>query len=76
VSDNDTSQQAGVILRSPLNCPGCGHKFEGAWLPGNTAADQTCPSCEHVFAATWKGFTFTPERSTRRAPAPPRRPHG
>ena len=52
-----------ITLHSPLDCPGCGSRFEGAWIPGLLTAEQTCPSCADVFTATWKGWTFIPEQT-------------
>jgi len=51
-----------ITLHSPLDCPGCGSRFEGAWIPGQETSGQACPSCGKVFTATWKGWTFTPEQ--------------
>ena len=51
-----------ITLHSPLDCPGCGSRFDGAWSPGKETADQACPCCAQVFTATWKGWTFTPEQ--------------
>jgi uncharacterized protein (UPF0212 family) len=45
-----------ITLYSPLDCPECGHEFDGMWVPANTTADQTCPACGHVFTATWPGW--------------------
>ena len=53
-----------ITLHSPLDCPGCGSRFEGAWVPGKETSSQACPSCEEVFTATWKGWTFLPEQTT------------
>ncbi len=64
-----------IMLHSPLDCPGCGHKFKGTWVPGGTTADQTCPSCGNVFTATWPGWGLEPEQTTPRATTPYRRPH-
>jgi hypothetical protein len=64
-----------ITLYSPLDCPGCGHEFDGTWVPDSTTADQTCPSCGHVFAATWPGWGLGPEQATQRAATPYRRPY-
>ena len=53
-----------ITLHSPLDCPGCGSRFEGAWIPGILTAEQACPSCGQAFTATWKGWTFTPHQVT------------
>ena len=53
-----------ITLHSPLDCPGCGSRFEGAWVPGKETSSQACPSCAEVFTATWKGWTFIPEQTT------------
>ena len=53
-----------ITLHSPLDCPGCGSRFEGAWVPGTETSGQACPSCGEVFTATWKGWTFLPEQTT------------
>jgi hypothetical protein len=53
-----------ITLHSPLDCPGCGSRFEGAWVPGKETSSQACPSCGEVFTATWKGWTFLPEQTT------------
>ena len=53
-----------ITLHSPLDCPGCGSRFEGAWIPGEETGGQACPSCGHRFTATWKGWTFTPEQTS------------
>jgi len=53
-----------ITLHSPLDCPGCGSRFEGAWVPGKETSGQACPSCGEVFTATWKGWTFLPEQAT------------
>lgn len=45
-----------ITFYSPLDCPGCGHEFDGAWIPDATTADQTCPACGYVFTVTWKGW--------------------
>jgi hypothetical protein len=65
-----------ITLHSPLDCPGCGSRFEGAWIPGGETADQACPSCAQVFTATWQGWTFTPEQTvvTRDELSPARLP--
>lgn len=52
-----------ITLHSPVDCPGCGSRFEGAWVPGKETADQACPSCAAVFTATWKGWTIIPEQT-------------
>ena len=49
-----------ITLHSPLDCPGCGSRFEGAWVPGKETSSQACPSCGELFTATWKGWTFIP----------------
>jgi hypothetical protein len=64
-----------ITLYSPLDCPGCGDEFDGAWVPDATTADQTCPGCGHVFTATWKGWGLPPERVTQRAAMPYQRPY-
>jgi RNA polymerase subunit RPABC4/transcription elongation factor Spt4 len=51
-----------ITLHSPLDCPGCGSRFEGAWVPGKETSSQACPSCAEAFTATWKGWTFIPEQ--------------
>ena len=53
-----------ITLHSPLDCPGCGSMFEGAWIPGKQTSSQACPSCGEVFTATWKGWAFIPEQTT------------
>jgi uncharacterized Zn-finger protein len=64
-----------ITLHSPLDCPGCGSRFQGAWIPGEETGGQACPSCGHRFTATWKGWTFTPEQRVvtrgELSPAPP-----
>jgi hypothetical protein len=64
-----------ITLHSPLDCPGCGSGFEGAWVPGKETSGQACPSCGEVFTATWKGWTFLPEQATvtrdELSPSPP-----
>jgi hypothetical protein len=51
-----------ITLHSPLDCPSCGSRFEGTWIPGGETSGQACPCCGEVFTATWKGWTFTPEQ--------------
>src|SRR5947199_102419 len=34
-----------ITLDSPLDCPGCGSRFEGTWIPGGETSGQACPSC-------------------------------
>jgi len=53
-----------ITLHSPLDCPGCGSRFEGAWVPGKETSSQACPSCGELFTATWKGWAFIPEQTT------------
>jgi hypothetical protein len=53
-----------ITLHSPLDCPGCGSRFEGAWVPGKETSSQACPSCGEVFTATWQGWAFIPEQTT------------
>jgi len=66
-----------ITLHSPLDCPGCGSRFEGAWTPGKQTSSQACPLCGHVFTATWKGWTFAPEQIVvTRGERSPARPPG
>jgi hypothetical protein len=60
-----------ITLHSPLDCPGCGSRFEGAWVPGKETSGQACLSCGEVFTATWKGWTFLPEQATVTRDEPP-----
>ena len=60
----DDLPEVRITLHSPLDCPGCGSRFEGAWIPGSETSGQACPSCGQIFTATWKGWTFTPEQTT------------
>ena len=53
-----------ITLHSPLDCPGCGIRFEGAWVPDKETSSQACPSCGKLFTATWKGWTFISEQTT------------
>ena len=52
-----------ITLHCPLDCPGCGSRFQGAWVPGKETSGQACPSCGQAFTATWQGWAFTPEQT-------------
>ena len=36
-----------ITLHCPLDCPGCGSRFEGAWIRRETVS-QACPSAAPV----------------------------
>jgi hypothetical protein len=58
----DAPRPSRITLRSPLDCPGCGHRFKGTWTADRRTSDQECPQCGYVFSATWKGWSCVPEQ--------------
>lgn len=54
-----------ITIHSPLDCPKCGHTFDGTWFASRTPASQTCPSCGHVFTATGKAGRSTQSKPRR-----------
>lgn len=49
-----------ITYRSPVECPACGHSFQGTWTSATDKQGQACPECGHAWPEAWAGWTLQP----------------